>query len=168
MKPYIVKIMNENLKEKFSKKIQSTLGGLGNNKIQDILEEMGMLDENGCCPYTAEETFRAGVEWTFGEIFGWTLDDADVKEEYEFSGIVKSRGAKGTLKKLIDEIEYPKFNVGDWVVNKLGDVWHIDSFDMKNYQVSDGKGNYNYFPISKQDEMHLWTIEDAKGCFRFK
>ena len=56
----------------------------------------------------------------------------------------------------------PKFNVGDWVVNKLGDSWHIDSFDKKNYQVSDGKGKYNYFPISKQDEMHLWTIKDAK------
>ena len=56
----------------------------------------------------------------------------------------------------------PKFKIGDWVVNKLGDVWHIDSFDKKNYQVSDGKGNYNYFPISKQDEMHLWTIQDAK------
>lgn len=56
----------------------------------------------------------------------------------------------------------PKFNVGDWVVNKFGDSWHIDSLDKKDYQVSDGKGNYNYFPISKQDEMHLWTIQDAK------
>ncbi len=55
-----------------------------------------------------------------------------------------------------------KFNIGDWVVNKLGDSWHIDSFDKKNYQVSDGKGNYNWFPISKQDEMHLWTVKDAK------
>ena len=60
-----------------------------------------------------------------------------------------------------DKIE-PKFKVGDWVVNKFGDSWHIDSFDKKNYQVSDGKGNYNYFPISKQDEMHIWTIQDAK------
>ena len=56
----------------------------------------------------------------------------------------------------------PKFNVGDIVANKLGDAWRIDSLDRKNYQVSDGKGNYNYFPISKQDEMHLWSIEDAK------
>ena len=56
----------------------------------------------------------------------------------------------------------PKFNVGVWVVNKLGDVWHIDSIDNKNYQTSDGKGNYNYFPISKQDEMRPWTIKDAK------
>ncbi len=53
-----------------------------------------------------------------------------------------------------------KFRVGEWVVNKLGDLWHIDSIDKKNYQVSDGKGNYNYFPISKQNEMHLWTIYD--------
>ena len=60
-----------------------------------------------------------------------------------------------------DKIE-PIFKVGDWVVNKFGDSWYIDSLDKKNYQVSDGKGNYNYFPISKQDEMHLWTIQDAK------
>ena len=59
-----------------------------------------------------------------------------------------------------DEVK-PKFNVGDWVVNKLGHVWHIDSFDKKNYQVSNGD-KYNYFPISKQDEMHLWTINDAE------
>lgn len=61
-----------------------------------------------------------------------------------------------------ENVVEPKFKVGDWVVNKFGDSWHIDSFDKKNYQVSDGKGNYNYFPISKQDEMHLWTIQDAK------
>ena len=60
-----------------------------------------------------------------------------------------------------DKVE-PKFNIGDWVVNKFGDSWHIDSLDKKNYRVSDGKGNYNYFPISKQDEMHIWTIQDAK------
>jgi flavodoxin len=59
-----------------------------------------------------------------------------------------------------DKVE-PKFKVGDWVVNKFGDVWHIDSFDKKNYQVSNGN-EYNYFPISKQNEMHLWTIQDAK------
>ena len=59
-----------------------------------------------------------------------------------------------------DKIE-PKFKVGDWVVNKFGDVWHIDSFDKKNYQVSNGD-NFNYFPISQQNKMHLWTIQDAK------
>ena len=61
-----------------------------------------------------------------------------------------------------DDKNEPKFKVGDWVVNKFGDSLHIDSFDKKNYQVSDGKGNYNYFPISKQGEMHIWTIQDAK------
>ena len=60
-----------------------------------------------------------------------------------------------------DKIE-PKFHEGDWVVNKLGNSWHIDSFDKKNYQVSDIKGNYNYFPISIQDRMRLWAIQDAK------
>ena len=56
----------------------------------------------------------------------------------------------------------PTFNVDDWVVNKFGDSWHIDSLDKKNYQVSNGKGNYNYFPILKHNEMHIWTIQDAK------
>lgn len=64
-------------------------------------------------------------------------------------------------KKPVDKVE-PKFHEGDWVVNKFGDSWHIDSFDEENYQVSNGKGNYNWFPISKQDEMYLWTIQDAK------
>ena len=31
------------------------LSELGNNQTQDILEDMGMLDENGRCPYTAED-----------------------------------------------------------------------------------------------------------------
>jgi len=62
----------------------------------------------------------------------------------------------------LEFIKQPKFKVGDWVVNKLGDAWHIDSFYGENYQVSNGKGNFSYFPISKQDEMHLWTIRDAK------
>ena len=62
-----------------------------------------------------------------------------------------------------DEIK-PRFKVGDWVANKIGDSWHIDSLDKKNYQVSDGEGNCNYFSISNQDEMHLWTIQDAKDC----
>ena len=43
----------------------------------------------------------------------------------------------------------------------MGDSWHIDSLDNKNYQVSNVKGNYNYFPISKQDEMHFWTFQDV-------
>ena len=63
--------------------------------------------------------------------------------------------------KYADKIE-PRFKVGDWVANKFGDSWHIDSLDKKNYQVSDGKGNYIYFLISEQDEMHFWTIQDAK------
>ena len=65
------------------------------------------------------------------------------------------------LWQLVKEPVEPKFKVGDWVVNKLGNVWHINGFDKKNYQVSNGD-KYNYFPISKQDEMHLWTINDAE------
>ena len=55
-----------------------------------------------------------------------------------------------------------RFKVGDWVVNKYGYVWHVDSFDKKYCQVSNVKGNDCYFKISDQDEFHLWTIDDAK------
>ena len=60
-----------------------------------------------------------------------------------------------------DKVE-PKFHEGDWVVSKLGNVWYIDSFDNKNYKVTDINGNYNCFPIYIQDRLHLWTIQDAK------
>ena len=68
--------------------------------------------------------------------------------------------AKKIDQKPADKVE-PKFHEGDWVVNRFGDVWHIDSFDSKNYQVSNGD-KYCYFPIEKQNEMHLWAIQDAK------
>jgi len=61
----------------------------------------------------------------------------------------------------IDKVE-PKFHEGDWVVNKLGGIWHIDSSNNKNYKVTDINGNHKCFPIDIQDRMRLWTIQDAK------
>lgn len=119
----------------------------------------------------------------YGKFFVWgTKDCAITLNNYvpatkkQLDALMKAMNDAGykwnvetkTLEKLAehkfkvgDKIE-PRFKVGDWVVNKFGDSWYIDSLDKKNYQVSDGKGNYNYFPISKQDEMHLWTVQDAK------
>ena len=119
----------------------------------------------------------------YGKFFVWgTKDCAITLNNYvpatkkQLDALMKAMNDAGykwnvetkTLEKLVehkfkvgDKIE-PRFKVGDWVVNKFGDSWYIDSLDKKNYQVSDGKGNYNYFPISKQDEMHLWTVQDAK------
>ena len=110
---------------------------------------------------------------TWKDGIGQYLDDPRVQELakrlcseyaqklYNSSILSNSLNTGNNEQKSADKIE-PKFKVGDWVVNKFGDSWHIDSLDKKNYQVSDEKGNYNYFPISKQDEMHLWTIQDAK------
>lgn len=36
---------------------------LSNHQVQDILDDMGMIDENGNCLYTAEEIFKVGVEY---------------------------------------------------------------------------------------------------------
>ena len=104
---------------------------------------------------------------TWKDGIGQYLDDTRVQElakrlcsEYAQKLYNLSNTGKNEQKSA-DKIE-PKFKVGDWVVNKFGDSYHIDSLDKKNYQISDRKGNYNYFPISQQDKMHLWTIQDAK------
>lgn len=97
------------------------------------------------------------------------LVDGEIKERIFLDNKPQDKSALEAIKeeKVDNELAKslcvePKFKVGDWVVNKFGDSYHIDSLDKKNYQVSDGKGNYNYFPISQQDKMHLWTIKDAK------
>ena len=96
----------------------------------------------------------------FNELVAW-LEKQGEKEEPQ---VYETKDGKIITYSETDgyKVVGPKFHEGDWVVNKFGDSWYIDNLDKKNYQVSDGKGNYNYFPISKQDEMHLWTIQDAK------
>ena len=89
------------------------------------------------------------------------LVDGEIKERIFLDNDPQDKSALEAIKEEKVDNE-PKFKVGDWVVNKFGDSFHIDSLDKKNYQVSNGKGNYNYFPISKQDEMLLWAIQDAK------
>ena len=37
---------------------------LSNHQVQDILEELGMIDDNGNCPYTAEEIFKSALEYS--------------------------------------------------------------------------------------------------------
>jgi hypothetical protein len=97
-------------------------------------------------------------------ITGGQLDDAQPIESRSYLAYTSdiTDGYKVYKPEELEFIKQPGFKVGDWVVNKLGDAWHIDSFYGENYQVSNGKGNFSYFPISKQDEMHLWTIRDAK------
>ena len=97
------------------------------------------------------------------------LVDGEIKERIFLDNKPQDKSALEAIKeeKVDNELAKslcvePKFKVGDWVVNKFGDSYHIDSLDKKNYQVSDGKGNYNYFPISQQDKMHLWTIKDGR------
>ena len=59
-----------------------TLSELGNNQTQDILEDMGMLDENGNCPYTTEEIFKAGMEYGINLSIKWLNDNIDLEHDY--------------------------------------------------------------------------------------
>lgn len=58
------------------------LSELGNNQTQDILEDMGMLDENGRCPYIAEEIFKAGMEYAIKLSTKWLNDNIDLEHDY--------------------------------------------------------------------------------------
>jgi hypothetical protein len=88
---------------------------------------------------------------------------ATEEEKQKLFKAIKANGYKWNLEtKELEKLIQPKFKVGDWVVNKFGDVWHIDSFNSENYQVSNGD-KYCYFLIEEQDKMHLWTINDAKN-----
>lgn len=57
------------------------LSELGNNQVQDILEEIGMLDENGLCPYTVEEIFKSGMEYAIQMSEEWWQDNFSYTDE---------------------------------------------------------------------------------------
>ena len=54
---------------------------LSNHQLQDILEELGML-ENGNCPYTAEEILKAGMEYAINKGLLWLDDNIDFEHDY--------------------------------------------------------------------------------------
>ena len=58
---------------------------LSNHEVQDILEDMNMIDDNGNCPYTAEEIFKAGIEYAFNVTLKWLKDNMDLKHDYPSS-----------------------------------------------------------------------------------
>lgn len=55
---------------------------ISNHKIQDILDDLGMLDDNGYCPYTSEELFRTGMEFACDEIVKWLKTNMDLEHDY--------------------------------------------------------------------------------------
>lgn len=70
------------------------LSGLGNNQVQDILEDMGMLDENGNCPYTAEEVFKAGMEYSINISKKWLQENIDDDVLVKCGSVIKCMDAK--------------------------------------------------------------------------
>lgn len=69
------------------------LSELGNNQTQDILEDMGMLDENGNCPYTAEEIFKAGMEYSIDISKKWLQENIDDDVLVKCGSVIKCMDA---------------------------------------------------------------------------
>lgn len=158
----IVEIENED--ERLRKTAISFLKDFAEQGYENAVECIDWLEKQG------EPNPYSGVSFKYnGHTWGMCardngveiLVDGEIKERIFLDNEPQDKSALEAIKE--EKVDNkPKFKVGDWVVNKFGDSFHIDSLDKKNYQVSNGKGNYNYFPISKQDEMHLWAIQDAK------
>lgn len=55
---------------------------LSNHQAQDILDDMGMIDDNGACPYTTEEIFKAGIEYSFNVSLKWLKENMDLEHNY--------------------------------------------------------------------------------------
>ena len=158
----IVDIENED--ERLRKTAISFLKDFAEQGYENAVECIDWLEKQG------EPNPYSGVSFKYnGHTWGMCardngveiLVDGEIKERIFLDNEPQDKSALEAIKEEKVDNE-PKFKVGDWVVNKFGDSFHIDSLDKKNYQVSNGKGNYNYFPISKQDEMHLWTIQDVR------
>ena len=158
----IVDIENED--ERLRKTAISFLKDFAEQGYENAVECIDWLEKQG------EPNPYSGVSFKYnGHTWGMCARDngveilvnGEIKERIFLDNEPQDKSALEAIKEEKVDNE-PKFKVGDWVVNKFGDSFHIDSLDKKNYQVSNGKGNYNYFPISKQDEMHLWDIQDAK------
>ncbi len=131
--------------------------------MQDIdtwLEKQG--EKNLATDFSDLRTWKYIVDavWTEKEGMGQYIDSPFTEEIAK-----KLQKRFGNIEqKSVEKVE-PKFHEGEWVVNRFGDAWHIDSFDGKNYQASNFVIKYKhcYFPIEKQNEMHLWTVEDARA-----
>lgn len=128
------------------------LAYLNKKQVEEVEE---MVREWNNEPSTSEEDIK--------DCIGLCLTDADEQRFKNYHTNLRDCLAwlEKQGKQKTTDVEL-RFKVGDWVVNKYGYVWHVDSFDKKNYQVSNGEGDDCYFKISKQDDFHLWTIEDAK------
>ena len=90
----------------------------------------------------AEEIFPELKESEYERIRKAIIEFFESEDDNTTYSLVRKKDIIAWLKKQgkkpINKIE-PIFEVGDCVVNKIGDSWHIDSIDNKNYQVSDRK-----------------------------
>jgi hypothetical protein len=110
------------------------------------------------------------------EIFKW-----DARGKYPIVGIIKKEeadvttcwGCRGSYYGsgiphpydlfIVEEVEEPKFKVGDWITNGEYTVKIVKVTDIC-YECKSNKGSLHIKVIAGADEdYHLWTIKDAKA-----
>lgn len=113
--------------------------------------------------------YRQGINDTLNLVFNL---EKQGKQNYEFHGIAESRPAKGTLKKLVDEIENvdnankvePKFKIGQRI--KQGNtIAEIKEISKDGYHC-----DIAFVPFTAEDnwELSLWNEDDDKMLYECK
>jgi len=76
---------------------------ISNNKLQDILEDLNLLDENHMCTCTVEEVLKAGIGYGVAN-YKQLVASEKIKEEYK-SLWEKIKNLRRNYPKIISELE---------------------------------------------------------------
>jgi len=91
----------------------------------------------------------------------WIKYQSDVEDGYT---VYAPEELVNIEQKPADKVK-PKFKVGDWVVENITNgifVGKITSINTYFYGVDGLDGNWYHIDLFEEQQMHLWTIEDAK------
>jgi len=83
--------------------MQKILLNISNHQLQNILEDMDMLDDNGNCPYTAEEILKAGMEYAVNKNCEWLRNNWRKYVYKDIDGIICFGHWENDLKKVTEE-----------------------------------------------------------------
>ena len=78
---------------------------ISRHQAQVILYDLDMIDENGLCPYTADEIFVAAIKWYEDQLRKWLHSKHDIVTEQ--------------LNKQDDPVYYGQRNAYQQVIDKI-------------------------------------------------
>lgn len=90
---------------------------------------------------------------------------ATEEEKQKLFDAIKANGYKWNIEtKTLEKLIIPKFKVGDWIVQKVLGIYKIVEVCESWYEVISYNNGIQYsIGFDKENDCHLWTIQDAKA-----